>query len=288
MRKKGLTIRQRDAIYGYLFFLPWIIGFLVLTLYPVIFSIQMSLNEVLIRPDGIRLNWEGIEYYRYAFNVDRTFKLNLGSSVIFIACSTPVIIVFSMIIAMLMNRSFPARTLFRVIFFMPVVIMSGPVISNLLSSHSIDFSEQIPQVYELISTMPSVISTPSLFILDNLVLIMWFSGVQILIFMVGLQGISPTLYEAANIDGAGAWEKFWKITLPHMVPIALICTIYTVVDISNYVDLPVNQKISASMFDNARIYSFSAAMSWVFFGVILGCLLAVYLIFAWFGRKSKR
>lgn len=287
LKKKGLTNLQRDAIGGYLFFLPWIIGFLIFTLYPMIFSIEMSFSEVTVRPGEIFLEWQAGKYYDHAWNVDTTFKLQLGNAMLFICCSTPVVLVFALIVALLLNKEFPGRTFFRMVFFVPVIIMSGPVITNLLSGHSVEFKEQLPSVYELLQSMPEFISKPSIFILDELTLILWFSGVPILIFMVGLQRVSPDIYEAANIDGAGGWEKFWKITLPHLAPMMVISAVYTVVELSDYSELGVNQKITSAMFDTTRLYSFSAAMSWIYFLCVLAVLLALFLIITWFSRRSE-
>ena len=89
------------------------------------------------------------------------------------------------------------------------------------------------------------------------------------------------------IDGAGAWEKFWKITLPHIAPLALICAVYTVVDVSNYSEMAVNTDISKNLFNTSMMYSLSAAMSWIYFGVIMLILSVVYILFYWMGRKSK-
>ncbi|HAL20499.1 MAG TPA: sugar ABC transporter permease [Ruminococcaceae bacterium] len=288
LAKRGMTNKKRDALCGYLFFLPWIVGFLVFTLYPAIFSVRMSFNEVTVKPEGILLNWQGTEYYDYALNVDTVFKLQLGNALLFICCSLPVVLVFSLIIALLLNKDFKGRTFFRIIFFIPVIIMSGPVVSNLISGHSLDFSEYLPSVYAFLQAMPSFISKPSVFILDELVLILWFSGVPILIFMVGLQRISPDIYEAADIDGAGGWEKFWKITLPHLTPMILLSAIYTVVETSNYSELDINKKITGSMFDTTKLYSFSAAMSWIYFCAVIAVLLVVFLISVWLGRRSQR
>lgn len=285
--KKGLTNIQRDCISGYLFFLPWIIGFLIFTLYPMIFSVQMSFNEVTVRPGEIFLEWQAGKYYDYAWNIDTTFKLQLGNAILFICCATPVVLVFALIIALLLNKDFVGRTFFRMIFFVPVIIMSGPVVTNLLSGHSLQFSEQLPSVYKILQSMPEFISKPSVFILDELALILWFCGVPILIFMVGLQRVSPDIYEAANIDGAGGWEKFWKITLPHLVPMIIINVVYIAVEVSNYSELELNQKITGSMFDTTRVYSFSAAMSWIYFICVLAVLLVLFLIISWFSRRSK-
>lgn len=286
MKKFSLTIKQRNAITGYLFILPWIIGFLVFTLYPVILSIRLSFNEVRIS-EGILLKFRGWEYYHEALNVDTQFKTNLGETVIFICCAIPIIIVFSLIIAMLLNGRYPLRTLFRGIFFLPVIIMSGPVISDLMSQYSVDLSKLSPLIYDFINNLPGFIKTPIFFSLNNLVLILWFSGVQILLFLAGLQKIGKEIYEAASIDGATGWEKFWKITLPHLKPMALINSVYTVMEIANYANNSVNTKISSHLLEVNRPYSFSAAMSWIYFMVILLLLLAVYIIFNGWKRRDK-
>jgi len=285
MRKKfSLSIKQRNAIAGYLFILSWIIGFLLFTLYPVILSIRLSFNEVRIS-EGLSLKFNGWQYYYEALNVDTQFKTNLGETVIFICCATPIIVVFSLIIAMLLNGKYPLRTLFRAIFFLPVIIMSGPVISDLLSQYSVDLSKLSPLIYNFIDSLPGFIRTPIFFSLNNLVLILWFSGVQILLFLAGLQKVGTEVYEAASIDGATGWEKFWKITLPHIKPIAMINSVYTVMEIANYSNNSVNNKISSHLLEVNRPYSFSAAMSWIYFVVILLLLLAVYIIFN--GRRDR-
>ncbi len=286
-RRRTLTMRTKDRLAGSVFFLPWLVGFLLFTFYPLIFSLQLSFNAYQLLPDGAVMNWRGFAYYSQAWNEDLNFKLNLGNSLLFIACATPVVMVFALIIAILLNAKFPMRTFFRAIFFLPVLIMSGPVISRLLSSYTTDFSANTPQIYEFINQLPNFISRPVLVILNNLVLMLWFSGVQIQIFLAGLQKISPDLYAAAEIDGAGGWEKFWKITLPYMNPLILVTTAYTVMTLSNYTNNAVNRQIQDSMFQTSNLYSLSAAMSWIYFLAIILLLLAIYLIFFLFGRRGK-
>ena len=286
--KSHLTMNNRSRLIGFLFVSPWIVGFMLLILYPVLYSIWISLNEVAINSNGMHFSWRGLEYYDYAFNGDTKFKLNLTNAMFFISCSTPVIMVLALIVALLLNRKFPLRSFCRSVFFLPVVVVSGSVINSLLDKHGIDFSSESPEIFTFISAMPEFIQTPAKFVLQNLMLILWMSGVQILVFLVGLQKISPDLYEAADIDGAGGWEKFWKITLPHMVPYAAICGLYTIVDLSNYSNLAVNNRISAVMFDQIRLYSLSAAMSWIYFAAVILIIVAAALLFLWFGRKGIR
>ena len=209
------------------------------------------------------------------------------SQVSMICYMTPIILVFSLIIALLLNGKFRMRAFFRITFFMPVIIMSGPAISQLLTGYTVDFSSSVPLIFEFLSSLPSFLATPAEYVLNNLVLILWFCGVQILIFLAGLQKISPDLYEAASIDGAGGWEKFWKITLPHLSPMILICGVYTVVDIANYSKGSVNSLISRKIFDAKSLYSYSSAMAWLYFIVVALLLVALLLIFKFFGRKAK-
>lgn len=288
-RKTGSTIRQRNALGGYLFLSPWIIGFCILIAYPLIHTIILSLNTIHLRPEGIEYTWQGLFFYDYAWNsTNKTlqFRSALSSQVSMICYMTPIILVFALIIALMLNGKFKMRAFFRGVFFMPVIIMSGPAISQLLTKYTVDFSADVPMIYNFLSSLPDVLATPSQYVLNNLVLIFWFCGVQILIFLAGLQTVSSDLYEAAAIDGAGGWEKFWKITLPHLSPLILISAIYTVVDISNYTRGAAVAMINNQIFNQQYLYSFSAAMAWMYFLAVALILVAVLLIFRFFGKKA--
>ncbi|MBE6727377.1 MAG: sugar ABC transporter permease [Ruminococcaceae bacterium] len=289
MKKKTLSFAAREQLTGYAFLSPWIIGFLAITLYPVIYSIAMSFCAVKITGEGIDLTFRGFYYYDQALNVDPGFSIDLGNTLFFILCFTPVIVVLSLISAVLLNNKFRGRGLFRAIYFLPVIIMSGPVISTLLSKYTVSFADAIPQIYAFLNALPDTIKSPAVYILDNIILIMWFSGVQILIFLAGLQKINPNLYEAASMDGAGTWEKFWKITLPHTYTLIIICTVYTIVELANYVNNAVNKRITVRIFDDAgRIYSLSSAMSWIVFVIVMVILGIVWLMFYLLSRRSEK
>ncbi len=286
--KRVLNYEKKDKLVGLVFLLPWIVGFFGLTLYPMIYSVILSLSNVQLYPGKTVLSFAGLQFYDYAWNVDTQFRLDVSEAVVLICCATPVIVVFSLIIALLLNKKFVGRTFLRAVFFLPVIVMSGPAISGLLTNYTVDFSTKNPEIFSLINALPGVIRSPLVYILNNLVLILWFSGVEIIVFLAGLQKISPSLYEAASIDGAGGWEKFWKITLPHIAPIAMVCAIYAVVDISNYSELSINGKITGHLFDTTRMYSFSAAMSWIYFAILLVLLIAVFVLFSVIRSKNDR
>ncbi len=286
-KKSSLTIQQRNAFKGYAFLTPWILGFFVFVAYPIVYAIILSLNQIKLQPEGTEYTWKGLFFYDYALNETTNFRTALTSQVTMICYMTPIILVFSLIIALLLNGKFRGRAFFRGAFFMPVIIMSGPAISQLLTKYTVDFSEESPLVFEFLSNLPSVLATPAQYVLNNLVLILWFCGVQILIFLAGLQSIGSDLYEAASIDGAGGWEKFWKITLPHLSPLILISGVYTVIDIANYSRGSVNTLINDQIFHQKYLYSYSSAMAWMYFIVVAALLLVLLLIFKFFGRKAK-
>ena len=268
-KKHGLTLKRR-------------------VLYPVIYSMILSVNAIKIRPEGIIYTFKGLFFYDYALNELPHFRNCLAVQLQMVCGMTPVILVLSLIVAMLLNGKFRGRAMFRAIFFMPVIIMSGPVISSLLGQYALDFSTNSRIVYDLLSYMPSALAAPVEYVLNNLVKILWMSGVQILIFLAGLQSIGSEVYEAASIDGAGAWEKFWQITLPHISPMILICAVYTVIDTANYNEGGnINALINSQIFDANYMYSYAAAMSWMYFVVIAAVLGLVLLIFKFFGRKGK-
>lgn len=285
MKKHFSKIQLKNQLIGYSFFLPWLIGFVAITLYPVIFSICMSFSAVSITTHGIVLDWEGLKYYNDAWNIDANFKINLTAAMTFILGLTPIVLVFSLIFAMFLNQNFRGRFIYRTIFFFPVVIMSGPVVSNLLLNNSLDFSESAPSIYIFLRSLPSVLRKPCLFVLDNIELCFWMLGVQLLIYLVGLQKVGDDIYEAASIDGAGSWEKFWKITLPNLKAFILLNAIYTVMELSNYSESAINQQIKNSVFWPTKVYSFASALSWIYFLCIIAVMLIVYLLYVIFARR---
>jgi ABC-type sugar transport system permease subunit len=269
-----------------LFFLPWIIGFIVFTVYPVLYSVYISLHEIQISGDGtIRATWKGLLYYYEAMQVDTVFSAYLYDALLHIACATPVIVVVALVIALFLSKRYPLRTFFRGVFFLPVIIMSGPVISDLLGKYSLGLTDESPLLFSFMSSLPPFLQNPVFFVLDNLVLILWFSGVQILLFIAGLNKIGPELYEAASIDGASAWESFWKITMPHLKPFALLSAVYSIMEVANYANLDVNGKIQSHLHEIGRPYSFSSAMSWIYFLAVLILLGFAFLILG--GAKRK-
>lgn len=283
-----MTKRRRSALIGYSFLSLWIIGFLVFTLYPVILSGRISLSKLEMGLKGLEYTFQGITFFERAFVTDAAFLPKLLESLAFICYATPIIVIIALLLALMLKNDYKGRGLFRTIFFMPVVIMSGPVISGLLGKYSVDFTQSSPALFSFIQALPEVFRSPCMFVMENLVTVLWYSGVQILILLVAIQRISPELYEAASIDGASGWEMFWKITLPYTLPTILVCALYTVIELANDSTNAVNTYIASKMFDHKLgYYSYSTAMAWIYTGAIIIILLVIFGIMKFFQRKGR-
>ncbi|MGC9384032.1 MAG: carbohydrate ABC transporter permease [Kosmotogaceae bacterium] len=258
--------KTRKAIVGYLYIMPWITGFIIFTAYPFFYSLYLSFFNLDFTVFGINKTFVGLKHYIYAFRIDANFPIQFWDTIISIALSTPLILVFSLVAALLLNNKLKARALFRLLYFLPVVIISGPVISELVISNAAQIVDPRKYfIYNFFSVLPNTISYPFIYMFNNLVLILWFSGVQIILLLAGLQKINVGIYEAAKIDGANNWVIFWKMTLPLIKPFLLVTAIYTIVDLASFANNAVNTSISQRMFDVDKPYSYSAALSWIYF-----------------------
>lgn len=278
--RRSLRPRTRSTITGMLFFLPWLIGFFAITAYPLAYSLVICFNQVQIKPGEIILEPVGWEYFRQAFAVDTEYPTKLLSSLASVLMGTPLVVVFSLVIALLLNRRFRGRTVYRIVFFLPVVIMSGPVMSELMTeSSAMSINMDIMGLRSILMELDYGWARILLTFLNSFVRILWFCGVQIIVFLAGLQKIDRNMYEAAAIDGATAWEAFWKITLPHLRPIILLNAIYTIIEMGTAADDATNGKIVGAIRDIARPYSYAAVLSWIYaFGLLLLILLAFLLL----------
>lgn len=280
---------------GLLFIAPWLIGFLFLVLWPLMQSFFFSLNNVRIRPTGRAFKFIGFNNYRDIFLKDMFFVQELFGFLMSTLLQVPVIVVFSLILAMLLNQDIKFKGLFRTIFFLPVIISSGPVMAQLIEqgATSIPIVDTTVIAAAISNIMPSWMATPFIGLFSQIIIILWYSGVQILIFLAGLQKIDRSLYEAAKIDGASSWECFWKITLPTLKPLILLNTVYTLVTLANSGENSIINLIYINMFSATRGYGFASAMAWMYAFVILLMLGAVLLIFkdsnlSYTGKKIKK
>jgi ABC-type sugar transport system permease subunit len=265
----------------------WILGFVVFTAVPLAQTLFYSLNQVTVSASGINMRFvEGQNYTRALFT-DPTFVGLLIEYALQTLVSLPIIIIFSIIIALFLNQNIKFKGVFRTIFFLPVVITSGPVIQELVAqgATSVPGVELSGGLLESIGDLPIYVRSPIEYLLTSFILILWFSGVQILIFLSALHKINPSVYEAASIDGASAWEMFWKITLPSLAGTVLIVAFYTVITLSHFSENPVIQYIYSQTYAVGGGIGYASAMSFLYFLVLILLLVLVYFLMT---HRTKR
>lgn len=279
-RRREVKHRTREAIYGYAFVMIWIIGFVVFTVLPLLQTLYYSINQVTVSATGINLENVQWQNYTRALFTDPTFVQLLIEYAIETLVSVPIILIFSMIIALFLNLKFKFKGVFRTIFFLPVVITSGPVIQELVAqgATTVPGIAITGTVTEFIAELPRYLRNPVEYLLTSFILILWFSGVQILIYLSSLQKIDQSIYEAAAIDGASAWESFWKITLPSLSTTTIIVAIYTIISLSHFSENKVIKYIYSQTYAVQGGIGYSSAMSFVYFFVLVLLLAVVYLL----------
>lgn len=281
-----LTMEKRESIAGYLFTLPFILGFIFMVLYPFIQSIIFSLSKLEITGNGYELFFVRMENYYKALFVNADFPRILVETLLKMLRFVPLVLIFSFFAAILLNQEFKGRLLARVIFFLPVILGAEIVLRIEMADYMTLVQEMDTAVDYGLTNLLSM-STLSEFLLqlklpqglllyiiqgvEKVTEVIRASGIQILIFLAGLQSIPKSLYEAADVEGATGWENFWKITLPLLSPLILTNIVYTIVDFFISPSNPMIDFIQTNAFGGAG-YGVSMAMSWIYFlvvGVIL-------------------
>lgn len=287
-RRRGLTHRSREAVYGYAFVLIWIVGFALFTAMPLLQTLYYSLNKVTVTATGISLEQIQWQNYTRALFTDPTFVQLLIEYAIETLVAVPIILIFSLIIALFLNLKFRFKGMFRTIFFLPVVITSGPVIQELVAqgATSVPGLAISATVTDFIAQLPLYLRNPIEYLLTSFILILWFSGVQILIYLSSLQKIDQSIYEAAAIDGASAWESFWKITLPALSTTTLIVAVYTIITLSHFSENKVIKYIYGQTYAVGGGIGYASAMSFLYFFALFLLLAVVYLLLNYRAKRQ--
>ena len=279
-RGRHLNVRTRRAIYGYLFILPFIIGFLAFLVWPLFHSLWMSFCQVDIDAAGFHPNFIGIANYSKAFTVDPEFNKLMSDEIFRIVTHTIAILVISLMIAIILNQEFKGRAFVRAIFFLPVILSSGVLVgletnnslmqsiqSAIQDNASFQLSDSVMNILRLSGLGTGILDVVGQVISEVQDIVMA-SGLQIIVFLTGLQGIPGSLYEAADMEGCTRWESFWKITFPLISPLLIVNIIYSVIDFFMKTDNEVMTKINETMVINMD-YGFASAMAWIYFAVVI-------------------
>lgn len=272
-------------MYGRMFILPWEIGFVLFFLQPLVQSLVFVFSEVTVNFDeGVfETKWRGLHNIRHFFDNDPVYVDNLVDALTSFVYTIPLIVALSLIVGVLLNQKFKGRIVFRSIFFLPVIIATGVVMTYLAgdstvqemrggSSNGIDISN----ILQGMNLSPNVTSTLLGFV-NSIFDLFWDCGVQIVLFISGLQSIPEQLYEVCRVEGANKWEEFWYVTFPMLSGTTLLVIVFTAIEIFTDSNNPVMTYGFNAMRQN--MWWEGPTMLWVYFalvGAILG--LAILLI----------
>lgn len=277
---KSKARKPQNQNIAYLFLLPWIIGMVGFLIYPFINTIWLSFNQVSKDIFGWNYTYIGMENYVTAFFRNTEFNALIIEFILMEVTYIPMILVISLILAILLNTKIKFRAGFRLIFFFPVVVMSGPVMTQLRSSNTtqvMDISDLL--IFRMIDNISPFFSEMLIQVFNNFTLILWFTGIPIVLFLNGLQKIDRSLYEAASIDGANSWQMLWKIMLPNLKSTALVVGIYTVVQIAIFEVNPIYAFIIGTINSNFTSgLGFAAAVVLVYSVIVLAFVTLIFII----------
>lgn len=304
-RKKVVSLEKKKARAGWIFILPFLIGLVLIYLPIVVDSVSLTFQ----RQVAGNFVQAGFENYKAALFDDLNFVQVLTGGLTEMVINIPAIVFLSLFLAILLNQKMVGRAAFRAILFVPVILSTGLIdsldisnssmLSYMGSNEGVDTgmqgessaADQIISAADISSLFSNMKVGTELVgyitgLVNDIYNIVNDAGVQLLIFLAGLQSISPAIYESCDIDGATAWETFWKVTFPMISPMILVNAIYTVIDSFTKADNSVMQYISSVYDQNATL---STAMAWIYFLVVAVIVVVVFLLiraFVFYQRKD--
>ena len=266
-------------IMGYIFIMPWFVGFAIFYVRSIILTGQFSLSKLTVDANvgGYTLEYVGLKNFVYAFREHGSFKQILTTSVANMLIDVPLITFFSLFMAILLNKKFPGRAVFRAIFFLPVILNSGAIAAMMdlaetmmnggisattaeVSGGTSELAFNIEYLVDMFINLgiPSSVLEYLSSAVGRINDIIKASGIQIIIFIAALQSIPSSMYEVAKIEGATAYETFWKVTFPMVMPHIITNVVYTIVDSftnSEVVELAYNTALSEFNYGLSSVFS---------------------------------
>lgn len=300
-KRKSASLQKKQARAGYVFILPWVVGFLFFFLKPFIQSFWFTFNDVTMNADGLSPSFVGLNNYKYLFFTDASYLRMLYESMSSMLIEVVIVTILSLFVATMLNQKFHGRTLYRAIFFLPIILTSGVVytmMSGVVGGNSGPGTTENAYLFQSVGLrtillqggLSASIVTSITGIVNTIFSLVTKAGVQILLFLSGLQKIPSDSYEAAQIEGASKWDIFWKITIPRISPIIFLNIVYTIIDsFTSYGSSSGGNKMMLAIqsmgFGKTMKFGLSAAMAWIYFLVIALLLFLVYMII---GRKTAK
>lgn len=280
-KNKLAGLQKRKAISGYIFIAPFLVGFLVFMAKPFFQSLWMSFCNVELGAGIINPVFRGLGNFKHALTIDPEYNRLLVEQISKMCIYSVAIMVFSFFVALILNQKFKGRALVRSIFFLPVILSSGVILgletNNQLMANLAQSIEDTTTNVSVTVALENILRTAGVGtrafekvfeIIDNIYDIAIASGIQIIIYLSGLQTISDSMYEAAAIEGCTKWESLWKITFPMISSLFLVNWIYTIIDFCMRSDNEVMKKFTTVMIGDMN-YGLASAMAWIYFLIVI-------------------
>ena len=275
--------KHRNKI-AYLFMSPWIVGAVLLSLVPAIMCLVFSFTTITDTIHGYKFEWIGIKNYANTLFGNAEMLPAIWSFIKTELIYVPIILIMAFIIATILVKDIKGKTFFRTIFFLPVIIISGVLVSIVFEANTEAATEAMSVqdpltssfIYRIISSYSEGVANFLIEVFDHFVIILWLTGIPVILFINGLQKINKNMYEAAAIDGANKWQILWKVTIPNVLGIALVCAIFSIVQIST---LPVSElftKIQAALSNSSQLAL--ACTNAIIYVILILALIGLFLL----------
>lgn len=292
--KTPLRLTTKKDLHGYVFILPFLIGLAAISLPCIVQSLMYAFEDVQLSFELVSRTGAGWANFRYAFGSDTVYRTVLLETVRGMLIDTVIILSFSFFISTLLVQEFRGRALARTLFFLPVILSTGIIAAadvtaagfaggaadNAGTAIGSAFGSELSSFFDLQELLmsldvPRSLSETVAYAVDSTYTVVNRSGVQILIFLSALNGISPSIFEASRVEGATRWEEFWKITFPMITPMILVNFVYTIVDTFTYPGYGMLAYIQTQAFSLNRM-GYASALSWIYFAIVFVLLGIVY------------
>ena len=244
-----MSLRDKESLKGYVFFIPLIIGLITFFFIPTVKSFLFSISDVTSGADGYKFTVTGFSAYKNALFVHTSYRQTVIQSAIYVITTTPLVILFSFFMSNPLESSMGAYSSYK-----------GA------DAAAVSFTAQITDLL-IQSGISEKVTSGITSLVDGVYNVIGLSAIQILIMLIGMQSISPSLYEAATVEGATRWESFWKITFPMVSPMIMTCIIYTIIDTFTDNSNSVMTLMSQTGFEKLQ-FSLASAMGWIYFAAI--------------------
>lgn len=297
--KKTIHLQEkRRARMGWFFIMPWFIGMVLFFFQSLVQVVRYAFTNLKFVVDS------GMEYqplsgfldnFIFAFREDAEFPQRLSQSLASMLYQIPVIMIFSLFVAIVLNQKFIGRGIMRAVFFLPVIITAGvigTVINSSMSNVTLGGTSSTAMFDATLLTdsligfgLPDQIVNAFGTAVSNVADLVWKSGVQILIFLMGILSIPESHYDVAKVEGADAWETFCKVVFPAVVPYIILNFVYTMIDIFVSYDNTVMRRIISLM--EGTKYSYAAAMSLSYFVIVVMMTGIVLLPFVIYNKRKR-